>query len=538
MNTTSPRVLPAALALAALSGCGGDPSLDPPAAQGGAPAITYEQFVARSVERLPGGAYRVERDIVVSTEAAVRAYYDAAMTPPGALIINRVGPAYSLDDKWGADDRWALTYCVSNAFGANRPRVIAALQRAMQAWEAAADVRFVHLTDQDATCSQFNTNVKFDVSRAADDWADGIASMGFPSTARSDRRFMLRWSATDTYTDEFLTAVAMHELGHGLGFRHEHTRSAPAGSDCRESSDWRALTPYDSLSVMHYPFCPGWSDPSWQWNFLTQWDIEGAQSVYGAPTNVLNGQGGALYARRRSTGELFRKTNGLWVKIGDAGQGFVTVGDTLYGQRPGRGEPVRYNSGQSWTIIGGPAGQIFNCGGALCATDPNNGNVARYSGAGSSWTVIGGPGSRFAATSANALFGITPAQHEVARYNGAGASWTVVGGGASELFGGGSSMFRLNTTRDAIERYAGSGSTWTVIGGPGRQFLPTGSALYALSPTAGTVRVYATTQWNPIGGAAARLYGSYGRLYATNPTDESIWRYEPANNTWYAEGKP
>ena len=54
------------------------------------------------------------------------------------------------------------------------------------------------------------------------------------------------------------TNILGHELGHTLGFRHEHTR--PESGTCFEDNNWRPLTPYDSASIMHYPQCNGTSD--------------------------------------------------------------------------------------------------------------------------------------------------------------------------------------------------------------------------------------------------------------------------------------
>ena len=55
-----------------------------------------------------------------------------------------------------------------------------------------------------------------------------------------------------------LTGVLRHELGHTIGFRHEHTR--PEAGTCFEDNNWRPLTPYDSASIMHYPQCNGSSN--------------------------------------------------------------------------------------------------------------------------------------------------------------------------------------------------------------------------------------------------------------------------------------
>ena len=66
-----------------------------------------------------------------------------------------------------------------------------------------------------------------------------------------------------------------HELGHTIGFRHEHTRLTSTG--CYEDAAWRALTSYDASSVMHYPQCNGTQTGDL---VLTSLDKSGARSLY------------------------------------------------------------------------------------------------------------------------------------------------------------------------------------------------------------------------------------------------------------------
>lgn len=67
-----------------------------------------------------------------------------------------------------------------------------------------------------------------------------------------------------------------HELGHVLGFRHEHNR--PEAGTCFEDDNWVPLTPYDSRSIMHYPHCNGSSEDM----EFSELDRKGVQLAYGA----------------------------------------------------------------------------------------------------------------------------------------------------------------------------------------------------------------------------------------------------------------
>lgn len=77
--------------------------------------------------------------------------------------------------------------------------------------------------------------------------------------------------------------VLRHELGHVLGFRHEHIRSgAPAGCPGEPLFDTIDLTKYDPKSVMHY-FC---GDVGSTELAITQVDVDGAQRLYGLPLSA------------------------------------------------------------------------------------------------------------------------------------------------------------------------------------------------------------------------------------------------------------
>ena len=472
------------------------------------------------VEDLPSEESKID---VVSSPLAVHSFFDTGW------------------DVWNRTDRWNISYCVQQGvWNRHRPRLLTMLHRATSAWENVCDVRFRHDSIHDATCDASNTgNVTFNVVHNA----STIGSMGYPSYYPN---ILLSLGPIWGWTDEFLLAVLLHELSHGLGFVHEHVRSTDPNRCVDPGADpHSAVTVYDSHSVTHYPWCPDWSNPvGGTPNYITHWDIVGAQRVYEAPTNVLNDINGRLFARQRSTGDIYYLDNFTWTPIGGPGQAFVTVGDTLYGLSTG-GFPAVWNGlGQGWTYIGDYKGQIFNCAEALCATDGDTGDIARYDSSKKEWNIIGEPGSRFAGMRYQGwIFGIGPEQDYTAVHLPGSDHWDPNGGPASELIGGGYSMWRITPDRDAIEEWSWF-ANWTEISDfSGGQLLASDSALYYKT---GDGHIFEfkpeSSSWTYIGGPeekkAARMYGSYGYLFATSPSDESIFHYRAATREWVPYGKP
>lgn len=246
-----------------------------------AASLSFEDF-KNSVykESFAGGKFIVNGDTPISDEKALREFYERniANSPvrvgSGRLAVHVVG---GVDAIWSQAQKRALTYCVSRAFGARYYRVVADMDLAARAWEAVADLDFVHLAVEDDNCNAQNSNVMFDVRPVHNQRY--LARAFFPGEGRVRRNVLIDESSFELDPNQNLTLVGIlrHELGHTIGARHEHTR--PESGACFEDNNWRGVTRYDAFSVMHYPQCNGQGD--WKLT-LTAQDQSGIACLYGA----------------------------------------------------------------------------------------------------------------------------------------------------------------------------------------------------------------------------------------------------------------
>jgi hypothetical protein len=252
------------------------------------PVPTLEQFIA-STYREPGtGIYIIDGDIPVKSQEELKKIYTALVKsqtlPDGRkidtqyLVVDQhIEQGIAVDSKWSDSQRKNITYCVSNEFGDNHDTVMVAMAQSSSAWSAAADVSFRYMSASDAACDNKNNDVVFDVRPVTG--APYLARAFFPNDLRSDRELLIDGSSFATTPPLTITGILRHELGHTLGFRHEHTR--PEAGICFEDNNWRPLTPYDKNSVMHYPQCNG--SGSWLLE-LTTMDEEGIRNLYSGPS--------------------------------------------------------------------------------------------------------------------------------------------------------------------------------------------------------------------------------------------------------------
>jgi hypothetical protein len=262
-------------------GCAGpatDPALDLPPNP-----LTWEEFKAGTYQEPDTGMYISNGDELIETEELLREQYDRYLAAYGAvksgseigtsqdsLIVNLVN---GRDDKWSSSAALNITYCISSSsFGSRYSSVVSAMNSATGAWEATARVNFVHASQYDGNCTK-TTGVVFNVRQVCT--GQYLARAFFPSTSRSGREILIDCTSFGNISPYTLTGVLRHELGHALGFRHEHTR--PESGTCYENSSWRALTSYDSASVMHYPQCNGTNNGDL---VLTTKDKSGAKALY------------------------------------------------------------------------------------------------------------------------------------------------------------------------------------------------------------------------------------------------------------------
>jgi hypothetical protein len=154
-----------------------------------------------------------------------------------------------------------------------------------------------------------------------------------------------------------------------------------------------------------------------------------------------------------------------------------------------------------WTIIGGPASDLYAGSAGVFAVSPTTGDIAQYDGTPGEWTVIGGPGTEFT-EAGDHLYGLGPNDAYVAEYDGTPGQWTVIGGPADEISGGADGLFAVsyNATEDVL-KYNGTPGDWTDIGfGPALEIAVGRNAVYALTRNGVNVDMWTSaTGWVRIG---------------------------------------
>jgi hypothetical protein len=211
--------------------------------------------------------------------------------PPGHIIAMTDSQGRFLGWKPGS----TITYVLNKAsLGNQYQQVKEALAQAVQNWkQTEANIFFKHLEDKDglprnqlidATGAPIGFTFLVELSNQL---PPGMVAMAFfPSEPKSKRRVLLGSGYTNFSNKP---GVLTHELGHVLGFRHEHIRSG-APAECPRVNDALGtstpLSEYDPSSVMHYS-CGGVQATL----TISPLDREGVRACYGTVVTA-SGAGG------------------------------------------------------------------------------------------------------------------------------------------------------------------------------------------------------------------------------------------------------
>jgi hypothetical protein len=233
--------------------------------------------------------WRVEGDVLLD-KRELRTYAQEREALEAARAAKKDLPLVVNVTQDGRIVRWApgveLSYAVLRktfAIGddAGYELVVESIAKATADWEATCGVKFVYKPEFDKSDSMRPAGAMF-VVRELDAKGQFIAAAFFPTDPPSRRRVLIDPSFYSAKLPFNRVGVLRHELGHVLGFRHEHIRSGkPPGCPDEDTYGTINLTDYDPQSVMHY-FCGGLGSKDLA---ITAKDASASQQVYGIPLN-------------------------------------------------------------------------------------------------------------------------------------------------------------------------------------------------------------------------------------------------------------
>jgi serralysin len=511
--------------------------------------MTFDEYVASLPFDEETGAFVVEGDILAYDRSELTDYY-AAHLYGTALTLDQTGSG--IDSKYSAADARSLTYCVSDSFGSDKAAVRDTFGAAALEWMEATKiapsdaptVRFTYDPDHDDDCTADNADVHFNIAPSTSTKFD--AASFFPHWTRSKREVLITKRAMKPFKARTFAGVMRHEIGHILGFRHEHIEG---DTPCPEKDHtWRSLSEHDVPSVMHYRDVAAGSC----WNSgitdytLTTLDNAGVRCIYTTQARASADTAGDACRALTSY-----STPASSFVIDGYGQLYRLTHATTSSQRTSvvaRYVPPTPTSKQRWTTLwsaneslASPASTIYAGGSELYRRTSTH----LYRWRGSSWEAIdGGAGSAVTVASVTGdLFRLNSDGTIDRVVAGSRAATRILASGAQgrKLFPGTAELYRVESNGDA---YLWARGTWAGRIGTGIRAVAeteAGSTFCLLNDAAGTVMLRKSSGvWSTIGSNARALWGGLEVPYislkdnpATAANESTVIRRNTSGSTWH-----